>query len=456
MPLRRSILSRIVVLHVVAIIIAALVLRSILHWSLATDVAKFQLNKMTAQIEVFARNLKPSSAGGWSLSLPDGARDQYSEAYGRYKYAIIDDTGSVIFSSRPSKKPLFTVDLNANGIIPHNALTRGEAKTIAGASARKDIGDHPVWIQVAEELSHSDVVVDDILVNFLRQVVWIIVPVLLLLLAADIIIFRLAIRPLHRASSRARHISPTRLDVRLPTDDMPPEILPLVEAVNQALDRLEHGFLAQREFAANAAHEIRTPLAILRTRIETLPHGEASHALGRDVDNMSRVVGQLLDATELETAVVDPDAVADIHEVCVEVAEFIAPLALKQGKSIELMCADEPVLVKGNAEMIRRATRNLVENALHHTPQGTIIEIIVIADGSISVIDNGDGVPLADRESIFQRFWRRSPRTAGGAGLGLSIVEKIVKAHQGSVSVEDAPGGGAKFTMHFRPDGRTL
>ena len=290
--------------------------------------------------------------------------------------------------------------MNANGIIPHNALTRGEAKTIAGASARKDIGDHPVWIQVAEELSHSDVVVDDILVNFLRQVVWIIVPVLLLLLAADIIIFRLAIRPLHRASSRARHISPTRLDVRLPTDDMPPEILPLVEAVNQALDRLEHGFLAQREFAANAAHEIRTPLAILRTRIETLPHGGASHALGRDVDNMSRVVGQLLDATELETAVVDPDAVADIHEVCVEVAEFIAPLALKQGKSIELMCADEPVLVKGNAEMIRRATRNLVENALHHTPQETTIEIIVTADGSISVIDNGDGVPLADRESI--------------------------------------------------------
>ena len=103
MPLRRSILSRIVVLHVVAIIIAALVLRSILHWSLATDVAKFQLNKMTAQIEMFARNLKPSSAGGWSLSLPDGARDQYSEAYGRYKYAIIDDTGSVIFSSSSGK-----------------------------------------------------------------------------------------------------------------------------------------------------------------------------------------------------------------------------------------------------------------------------------------------------------------------------------------------------------------
>lgn len=456
MPLRRSILSRIVVLHVIAIIVAALVLRSILHWSLASDVAKLQLDKIAAQIELFARHLKPPSAGGWSLNLPDGTRDQYMDTYGRYKYAIIDDEGSVIFSSSPDKTPLFTIDSNANGIVPHNTRTEGGARTIAGASAREDIDGHPVWIQVAEDLSHSDVVVDDVLTNFLRRVVWIVVPVLLLLLAADIIIFLLAIRPLHRASSRARHISPTRLDVRLPTDDMPSEIMPLVDAVNQALDRLEHGFLAQREFAADAAHELRTPLAILRTRIETLPQSEAIHALGRDVENMSRVVSQLLDATELETAMVDPDALADLHEVCVEVAEFIAPLALKQGKSIELMCADEPVLVKGNAEMIRRATRNLVENALHHTPQGTTIQIIVSADGAISVIDNGDGVPWAERKLVFQRFWRRSPRSAGGAGLGLSIVERIIDSHQGSVTVEDAPGRGAKFTMRFRRDEKTL
>lgn len=452
MPLRRSILSRIIVLHVVAIIVAALVLRSILHWSLASDVAELQLDKMATQIELFARHLKPPSAGGWSLDLPDGTREQYLDAYGRYSYAIVDDAGSVILASSPDKTPLFAVDFNANGIVPHNTRTEGGARTIAGASARRDIDGHPVWIQVAEDLSHSDVVVDDVLANFLRRVVWIVVPVLLLLLAADIVIFLLAIRPLHRASGGARDISPTRLDVRLPTDDMPSEILPLVEAVNQALDRLEHGFLAQREFAADAAHELRTPLAILRTRIETLPPSDEIHALGRDVENMSRVVSQLLDATELETAVVDPDAVADIHEVCVEVAEFIAPLALKQGKSIELMCSEKSVLVKGNAEMIRRATRNLVENALHHTPQGTTIQIIVSADGSISIIDNGDGVPVTDRKLVFQRFWRRSPRTIGGAGLGLSIVQKIVEAHQGSVTVDDAPGRGARFTMRFRRD----
>ena len=449
MALRKSILSRIVALHVVAVIVAAVLLRFVLHWSLASDVATLQLNTMAAQIEIFARHLEPASTGGWSLHLPDGVRDQYSDTYDRYSYAIIDDAGKVIFSSHQSKQPLFAIDPNATGIVPHRARTPGGAKTIAGASARKDIDGHPVWIQVAEKLSHRDVIVDDVLTNFLQQVVWIIVPVLLLLLGADLVIFRLAIRPLHKASDRAKHISPTRLDVRLPTDDMPPEILPLVEAVNQALDRLELGFRSHREFAADAAHELRTPLAILRTRIETLPHSEASRALGRDVENMSRVVSQLLDATELETAVVDPDSIADLHGVCIEVAEFIAPLALKRGKSIELTCPDEPILVKGNAEMIRRATRNLVENALHHTPEGTAIEIIVGQDGSISVVDNGDGVPPENRESIFKRFWRRSTRASGGAGLGLSIVKKIVEAHHGSIVVEDGPGGGARFIMRF-------
>jgi len=447
--LQKSILSRIVALHLVAVIVAAVLLRFVLHWSLASDIATLQLNTMAAQIEIFARHLEPASRGGWSLHLPDGVRDQYSDAYDRYSYAIIDDAGKVIFSSHASKQPLFAIDPDATGIVPYRARTPRGARTIAGASARKDIDGHPVWIQVAEKLSHRDVIVDDVLANFLRQVVWIIVPVLLLLLVADTIIFRLAMRPLHRASDRAKHISPTRLDVRLPTDDMPPEILPLVKAVNQALDRLELGFRSQREFAADAAHELRTPLAILRTRIETLPHSEASRALGRDVENMSRVVSQLLDATELETAVVDPESVADLHEVGVEIAEFIAPLALKRGKSIELIGVDEPVLIVGNAEMIRRATRNLVENALHHTPEGTTIEIVVGQDGSISVIDNGDGVPPENRESIFKRFWRQSTRASGGAGLGLSIVKKIVEAHHGSITVEDAPGRGARFIMRF-------
>jgi signal transduction histidine kinase len=313
------------------------------------------------------------------------------------------------------------------------------------------MGGRAVRIQIAEDLSHRDVLVDDVVANFFRKVGWVTVPILLLLLATDIVIFRRAVQPLLRASERAGHISPTRIDVRLPTDDIPREILPLVIAVNRALDRLEQGFRRQREFTADAAHELRTPLAILRTRIETLPDRQAAGALHRDVEGMSRVVGQLLDAAELETVVVDPNERADLHEVCAEVAEFVAPLALGQGKSIALSGAEGPVWIKGNAEMLRRAIRNLLENALNHTPKGTDVEIVVGEHGTVSVLDQGEGVPVTSREQIFERFWRRDRRRAGSAGLGLSIVKRIVEAHGGTITVKNRPTGGAEFSMRLSP-----
>ncbi|MBT2829224.1 two-component sensor histidine kinase, partial [Staphylococcus coagulans] len=136
-----------------------------------------------------------------------------------------------------------------------------------------------VRIRVAEDLSHRDVIIDDIISNFFRRVGWITIPILLILLAADIIIFRRAIAPLWKASEEASNIGPARTDIRLPTEQIPREIMPLVTAVNQALDRLEGGFRVQRQFTADAAHQLRTPLAILRTRIETLNDAAAQQAL---------------------------------------------------------------------------------------------------------------------------------------------------------------------------------
>ena len=99
--------------------------------------------------------------------------------------------------------------------------------------------------------------------------------------------------------------------------------------------------------------------------------------------------------------------------------------------------------------MLSRAIRNLVENALKHTPGGTDVEIVVGADATIAVLDRGEGIPPAKRELIFERFWRRDRRGSGGAGLGLSIVKRIMDAHGGTVTVADAPAGGALFTLHF-------
>jgi signal transduction histidine kinase len=230
---------------------------------------------------------------------------------------------------------------------------------------------------------------------------------------------------------------------------MPREVLPLVQAVNQALDRLEEGFRAQREFTADAAHELRTPLAILRTQIDMIADGEAAQSLRHDVESMSRLVNQLLEMSELETFEIDPGELADLVATASDTAAFLAPLALSQHKTLAVGGARAPVWVRGNADALGRALRNLVENGLAHTPPGTAVEIAVDPAGIVRVSDRGAGVPATDRTQIFRRFWRRDRRRAGSAGLGLSIVSRIAEMHGASVAVGDRRGGGAIFTLRF-------
>src|SRR5262249_37735881 len=106
------------------------------------------------------------------------------------------------------------------------------------------------------------------------------------------------------------------------------------------------------------------------------------------------------------------------------------------------------VWVKGNPETLSRAIRNLAENAINHTPQGTAVEIVVSEAGSVCVLDQGPGIPANERELVFRRFWRRDRRRAG-AGLGLSIVRRIVEAHAGTITIENRPTGGAQFSLHL-------
>ena len=127
----------------------------------------------------------------------------------------------------------------------------------------------------------------------------------------------------------------------------------------------------------------------------------------------------------------------------------MAPLALSQTKSLAVTGARRPVRVRGNGDAIARAVRNLVENALAHTPSGTMVELAVAAEGSIRVLDRGPGVPKAERGHIFKRFWRRDRRRGGNAGLGLAIVARIAEMHGATVAVEDRKGGGAVFAIRF-------
>jgi signal transduction histidine kinase len=443
----KSIFSRIIFLHVIALVITAIFMPVVLYYFFKWAANDLHDQAMREQADLVAHYLVLRPDGSWALDLPPALQDVYSQAVGRYAYAVLDDTGRVLFSSLKDRSPIFSADPRSSDVA-YLETRRGTA-AVSGVSLVKETDDRRVWVQAGEDLTHRDVIIDDIVADFFKRVGWITLPMLLFLLAIDIVIFRRALRPLLNASEMAKKINPKRTDVRLPPEEIPKEILPLVQAVNQALDRLEAGFRVQREFTADAAHELRTPLTILRSRVDTLADRGISKALHQDIEGMARIVSQLLDIAELDAFSIDPLEKADLRAICAEVVEFAAPLALARGKNIALSGSDASVWVNGNPEMLSRAIRNLVENAINYSPPGTTVEIVVENSGMVRVLDEGPGIKEDERELIFQRFWRRDRRRTGNAGLGLSIVQRIADTHAATVSVENRPTGGANFSLSF-------
>jgi len=170
--------------------------------------------------------------------------------------------------------------------------------------------------------------------------------------------------------------------------------------------------------------------------------------LRTDVGRMNRLVDQLLRVARLDGVALDFDVV-DLNGVASSVVATMAPWAITQERSIAFVGAEAPVQVKANSAAIADAIRNLIENAVLHSPPGGEVVVTVQPDARVSVADRGCGVPLEDRERIFDRFWRGKWPKTPGAGLGLAIVREIMRAHGGEVVVSDNPGGGALFTLAF-------
>jgi signal transduction histidine kinase len=444
----RSIITRVVVLHVVAIGVTSILMPLALYWLLDEAANRLHRDQLRAEAGTIAGYLRPQPDGRVELHIPSDARPLYSGAYALYSFSILDSSGHVLFSSRDDGAELFTPEEVAGQ--PWFVRRRSTGSELFGVSVARAIGEHVYHIQIAQDLAHRDVIIDDVVASFFPRVAWITFPILLLLLLADILIFRRALDPLREASKTAAAIGPQRTEVRLPEQAMPAEVAPLVHAVNQALDRLEAGYRAQRDFTADMAHELRTPLAIVRARVDSLEPGPVRDALRSDLVNMTRTVNQALDIAELESFIVATDAKADLHEVCADAVSAMAPLAVDLDKTIALTGEGGSVWVHGHAEALFRAVRNLIENAIRHVPAGGSIEVEVDADGSVRVLDDGPGIPEAERGLIFSRFWRRDRSRGDSRGLGLAIVARVAEAHDGSVTVENRQGGGAVFTLRLR------
>jgi two-component system OmpR family sensor kinase len=273
------------------------------------------------------------------------------------------------------------------------------------------------------------------------------IPLSMLLLLFNVAVVRRMLKPLERAVAEVDALEPGDPSRRLHEPASPVEVSSLLKAVNRALERLERAMRTLRQFTADAAHELRTPLAAMTLTIEQLPASVERQKLSDDAVAMTRLIGQMLDLARTDALDDMREHRCDLHELASRVAADLAPMAVGLGRSIR--CRNEgSTAVEGRAELLERAVRNLIENAIAHTPKGTEVEVVVGPGPEIRVRDHGTGIPAELREKVFERFWR-ADRQRSGAGLGLAITRKIMEACGGTVRITDAADGGAIVGLVF-------
>lgn len=254
---------------------------------------------------------------------------------------------------------------------------------------------------------------------------------------------------LDTTAAQARRIDIHQRGARLSSDQIPLEVVPLVAAINDALARLDEGYQRHQRFVADAAHELRTPIAILNTRLESLPGGPDKARLLEDIARLSTLAEQLLDIQRLDQCR-HPFNRVDLVVVARAVAADLAPLAIAGGYELALDTATECVEVIGDRSALERALTNLVQNAIQHGGRRGTISIHVDLPATLDVSDEGGGIPPEQRTLIFEPFYRLTPLDRG-AGLGLNMVREIARVHGGQVSVFDGPNGGARFRLALPP-----
>jgi two-component system OmpR family sensor kinase len=271
-------------------------------------------------------------------------------------------------------------------------------------------------------------------------------------------------RGLEPLDAMSRAVAKRRPDALapLPERELPEELKPLGASLNGLLARLAEALTAQRRFTADAAHELRTPLAALKLQLDLARRAGQPTELPAALDDLEAGVARTSHVVEqlMTLARVEPEAMAQKRTACDLVAmakdAIVARAALAADKAIDLGLARAvPALVQGDPASVAILLSNLVDNALRYTPRGGRIDVAVDhdADGAtLSVSDTGPGIPVAERARVFDRFYRGEVNEEAGSGLGLSIVKRIADAHGATITLDAPPeGSGLVVRVHF-PD----
>ena len=270
---------------------------------------------------------------------------------------------------------------------------------------------------------------------------------------AVIVVVRHALLPLERAAKEIEAARGKERGFRLEITNFPDEARPFAIALNDLLDRLDRTAAQQEAFAADVAHELRTPLALARLELAELG-GEAKDRLSGDLQSMQRLIDQLLLLAQVKAAeAMDiPHEAQDLAVIGRECVAALAPGAIAEGKQLAFDGAPISALTMGWREAIHAAVRNLVENALRVTPAGGTVLVVVGPGPCLRVRDEGPGLSSDELDKLVHRHARAESASMSGAGLGLSIVDQIMQAHGGSLATSPEQ---RELCLHFPKSGTT-
>jgi two-component system sensor histidine kinase QseC len=310
-------------------------------------------------------------------------------------------------------------------------------------------------IQVAERTEVRDELAENIAGNLLKPLL-VSLPLLALLLWIAV---SRSLRPLVKLTAEVGQREPENL-LALAVINAPAEVLPLIERLNQLFTRMDAFLQNERRFTADAAHELRTPVGGIKAQAQvalaSINDEQRRHALDNVIlgcDRATRLIEQLLTLARIDHLGDDSTESCPLKALAAEVIAQIAPMALKQAVRLELNEGEERV-INGNPLLLRVLLRNLIDNAVRHTPSGTRVNIdvsVLAGQTCLSVTDSGPGIPEDELSRVAERFYRPLGTTASGSGLGLSIVKRIAEIHHATLDIEPSnPGTGLTVTLTFK------
>lgn len=404
---------------------------------------------VAGRAEDLARMLRFDEAGV-PIGFDDSEGDLSSWLYDSMKretaYRVLNASGQAVLSS-PAGATFWPVD---RPLRREHFEFEHEGVAMRGATAPVERGGRTWFLQYAISVRFRDLMYRFALPFTGTSITLFSVVLLFVFGACAHASLRYALKPLQALSSAAAAIAPQSLQARLPSDAVPAEIAPLVDSFNRVLARLEHGYRAQQDFLATAAHELKTPLALIRAQVELAGDGVDQRALLGDVEHMTRQVQQLLLLAEASERARYSFGAVNLRGAALQAVDYLQRMAAAAG--VRLVAPADGIESTWLADRGALFTllKNMLENAIQHAPPGTDV-CVEISPSELAVRDWGPGVPHEQLPKLFTRFWRGAHRRDHGAGLGLAICQEIARAHGWTLTASLAEPG-LRVSVTLAPD----